>query len=158
MNEISDQDIASMRNHYESLKKEFLQTQEKKNIAGLKRLTQLLRDPTTGCPWDKSQTIESFADCITEEAKETVESIKNNNINNLEEELGDLLFTVLFTINLCEENNYTNLEKIADRVLKKLVFRHPHVFGENPQPNISAETAYALFQNAKKLEKTGKFN
>ncbi|PCJ52425.1 MAG: nucleotide pyrophosphohydrolase [Planctomycetota bacterium] len=154
MNEkISSEDRQSMQAHYERLKEYSLSPTENNSIASLINLIKNLRDKETGCPWDKEQDIKSFSKCIEDEAQEVLESIHNNDNDNLKEELGDLFFTLLFMINLGQEKNIFTLEEVLDLTLKKLVFRHPHVFGNNPKKGISSAEAFELFQEAKLREK-----
>lgn len=153
-NQITAADTISMQKAYESLKKESLPENIAQAFASLLTLISKLRDPQKGCQWDKKQTLNSFAPCITEEANEVIKALKENNLENLCEELGDLLFTTFFMIQLADTDKKFNIENVLDKVLKKLVFRHPHVFGATDRTNISAEEAFQLFQEAKKLEKS----
>ena len=150
---ITPADTQSMQKAFESLKAETLSTENANGFASVISLISKLRDPQSGCQWDKKQTPTSFAPCITEEAKEVVEAIQENDPNHLCEELGDLLFTTLFMVQLAESEKKFTLQNVLDTVLKKLVFRHPHVFGATDRRNITPEEAFQLFQEAKKLEK-----
>jgi uncharacterized protein YabN with tetrapyrrole methylase and pyrophosphatase domain len=151
--QITPADTIAMQKAYETLKVQSLSDDLSHQFAALITLISKLRDPQTGCQWDKKQTQESFASCITDEAKEVIEAIQKNDSNNLCEELGDLLFTTFFMIQLGETSHQFKLADVLDRVLKKLVFRHPHVFGATDRSNITPEEAFQLFQEAKKLEK-----
>lgn len=88
-----------------------------------------------GCPWDREQTHESIKRNVLEEAYEVYEAIDEGDMDHLREELGDLLLQVIFHARIEEEAGGFNLNDIADESCKKLVHRHPHVFGD-----VSAET------------------
>lgn len=81
-----------------------------------------------GCPWDKEQTIASLRPYILEEACEAIEAIDEGNDANLEEELGDLLFNILFVCKLAEKEGRFSTESVLQKIRDKLVNRHPHVF------------------------------
>ncbi|HIU77748.1 MAG TPA: MazG family protein [Candidatus Pelethocola excrementipullorum] len=87
-----------------------------------------------GCPWDKVQTHESLIPCMLEEAYEAVDGIetlaKGGSSDNLCEELGDVLMQVVFHSQLAEEEGYFTLEDVVDGISKKMIHRHPHVFGK----------------------------
>lgn len=105
----------------------------------LDRLTQImqqLRDPESGCPWDKKQTFESIVPHTIEETYEVVDAIHNQDWVNLKEELGDLLFQVVFYSQLAKEQNLFDLEDVIEGISDKLERRHPHVFGDS---NINTE-------------------
>jgi uncharacterized protein YabN with tetrapyrrole methylase and pyrophosphatase domain len=100
----------------------------------LHKVTNQLRDPKTGCPWDKEQSFESIAGCTIEEAYEVVEAIDNKDYESLKDELGDLLFQVSFHSQIAEEMGLFTLDDVIDSVTEKLIRRHPHVFsGKNDQ-------------------------
>jgi len=101
------------------------------NIEKIKELTDLikkLRSPN-GCPWDQKQTKEDIGKYILEEAYEVVDSIDNPNPQNLKEELGDLLFQILFLTEISAESDYFSLDDVMDGIYDKMIRRHPHVFG-----------------------------
>ncbi|NLJ58685.1 MAG: nucleoside triphosphate pyrophosphohydrolase [Tissierellia bacterium] len=99
------------------------------NVNNLLRTVKILRGPE-GCPWDKKQTHHSIRQHVIEEAYEVVDAIDNGNIDNLVEELGDLLFQVVFHAELGSEVGYFNFSDIVTNICKKMFFRHPHVFGD----------------------------
>lgn len=88
-----------------------------------------LRQPD-GCPWDRAQTYESMKQCVTDEAQEVIEAVDNNDFINLREELGDLMLQVLMYSEIAKERGEFTLEDVIDELAKKLVRRHPHVFGD----------------------------
>jgi len=82
-----------------------------------------------GCPWDKEQTRESLKPYIVEEAYELLEAIEENDPEKIKEELGDLLFQIVFQSQIARENKEFDMSDIIDMIAKKMVSRHPHVFG-----------------------------
>ncbi|MGL4738006.1 MAG: nucleoside triphosphate pyrophosphohydrolase [Cellulosilyticaceae bacterium] len=88
-----------------------------------------------GCPWDREQTHESLRSSVLEETYELVEAINNKDQENIKEELGDLLLQVLMHAQIAKENNSFTLEEVVDGIAAKLVYRHPHVFGEQKVSN-----------------------
>lgn len=88
-----------------------------------------------GCPWDRDQTHESLIPCMIEEAYEAVDGIKTlqegRGWESLCEELGDVLMQVVFHSHLAEDEGYFTLEDVVDGISKKMIHRHPHVFGEH---------------------------
>ncbi len=82
------------------------------------------------CPWDSKQTHASIRHSLIEEAYEVVESIDAGAMDELRKELGDLLLHVVFHANIAEETNTFTLDDVIDAITKKLIFRHPHIFGE----------------------------
>ncbi|MGA7876777.1 MAG: MazG family protein [Desulfoferrobacter sp.] len=84
----------------------------------------------SGCPWDRKQTPESVQTYLIEEAHEAAAAVRSGLIQEAAEELGDLLFMVLFLIHLYEENNNFLLDDVCDLITEKMIRRHPHVFGD----------------------------
>ena len=82
------------------------------------------------CPWDKKQTIQSLRHLTIEEVYELSESIQNQNYDEIKKELGDLLLHVVFYSKIASENNKFSLEDVIDDICKKLVDRHPHIYGD----------------------------
>ncbi len=87
-----------------------------------------LRDPQTGCPWDIKQDYASIAPSTLEEAYEVVDAIEKQDFVHLKEELGDLLFQVIFYSQLGKEENRFDFSSVVSDLVEKLVRRHPHVF------------------------------
>ncbi len=83
-----------------------------------------------GCPWDRKQTHQSIRECVIEEAYEVVDAIDKGDIDGLVEELGDLLFQVIFHCQIGQEEGEFNIIDVTTALNKKLIYRHPHVFGE----------------------------
>jgi len=89
-----------------------------------------LRDPESGCPWDTKQSFESIATYTVEEAYEVADAIERNDMDDLKNELGDLLFQVVFHAQMASENNRFDFIDVVNEINDKLVRRHPHVFAE----------------------------
>lgn len=98
------------------------------DVGDFRRIIELLRAPG-GCPWDREQTHESVRRNLLEEAYEVCEAIDQQDSDHLKEELGDLLMQVIFHARMEEEKGVFNLDDVADAACKKLIYRHPHVFG-----------------------------
>ncbi|QRV24841.1 nucleoside triphosphate pyrophosphohydrolase [Marinomonas foliarum] len=97
-------------------------------ITQLQYLMKCLRDEQFGCAWDKKQTYKSIAPYTLEEAYEVLDAIEREDFEHLKEELGDLLFQVIFYAQMAEEEQYFSFEDIAAGIVKKMLRRHPHVF------------------------------
>src|SRR5690554_2552995 len=97
-------------------------------IEDLKTLMARLRDPETGCPWDTKQTFRSIVPHTLEEAHEVADAIEREDYRHLKEELGDLLFQVIFYAQMGQEQGHFNFDAIVDTLVHKLLRRHPHVF------------------------------
>lgn len=82
------------------------------------------------CPWDIEQTHSSLRRCLLEESYEVLEAIDNNDMTELRKELGDLMLQVVFHGVMAEETNDFNLIQVIEQETSKLIFRHPHVFGD----------------------------
>lgn len=107
-----------------------LQGYKLSKINKLLSLTQRLRDPILGCEWDKVQTFESLKPYTLEEAYEVLDAIDRQDLIGLKEELGDLLFHIVFYSELAKDANYFDFDDVCESVVNKLVYRHPHVFAE----------------------------
>jgi ATP diphosphatase len=97
-------------------------------LADLIQLMARLRDPDTGCPWDRAQDFRSIAPHTLEEVCEVIDAIERDDYPHLREELGDLLFQVVFYAQLGSERGLFDFAAIVDGLVAKLVARHPHVF------------------------------
>jgi len=99
-------------------------------IDRLKEIMVRLRDPNGGCPWDVEQTFETIAPYTIEEAYEVADAIERGDMGELKNELGDLLFQVVFHARMAEEQGLFAFDDVARAMEDKLVRRHPHVFGD----------------------------
>ncbi|HAS64012.1 MAG TPA: nucleoside triphosphate pyrophosphohydrolase [Vibrio sp.] len=99
-------------------------------IEQLEQIMATLRDPQKGCPWDRKQSFETIVPHTIEETYEVVDAIHNQDWPNLKEELGDLLFQVIFYSQLAKEQDLFDFSEVVETVNEKLTRRHPHVFSE----------------------------
>ena len=104
------------------------QVAEPYRMDDLLNIMELLRSPG-GCPWDRAQTHQSIRANMLEEAYEAAEAIDRMDMDNLREELGDVLLQVVFHSAMAREAGRFTFADVVDGICKKLVFRHPHVFG-----------------------------
>lgn len=119
-------------------------------VEDLRRIVALLRAPG-GCPWDGAQTHESIRRNFIEEAYEVAEAIDEQSPAHLKEELGDVLLQVVFHASLEEDAGRFDLDDVADGICKKLIFRHPHVFG-----TAAADTSEEVLVNWEALKRQEK--
>ena len=105
------------------------QYKESYDINDLREIVRILRAPG-GCPWDAEQTHTSIRRNFLEEAYEAVEAIDEGSPEHLQEELGDVLLQVVLHARMEEEAGNFDLNGVADGICKKLIYRHPHVFGD----------------------------
>ena len=99
-------------------------------ISDLLRVMERLRDPETGCPWDVAQTFGTIVSSTLEECYELVAAIEQEDFPHVAEELGDVLFQVVFYAQLAREQNLFSFEDIVHTLVDKLLRRHPHVFND----------------------------
>lgn len=130
------------------------------SLADLLYLMQRLRNPETGCPWDLQQDFASVLPHTLEEAYEVADAIERQDWPHVEEELGDLLFQVIFYGQIAAEQQLFNTESIIDKLVKKLVRRHPHVFPDgtlqserHPEDKLTEEQIKASWEAIKQQEK-----
>ena len=97
-------------------------------INKLVKIMKKLRDPENGCPWDKKQTMESIIPHSIEEVYEVAEQVYLKNYDKLKEELGDLLFQVVYLSEIASEKNKFDLNDVIESISSKMISRHPHVF------------------------------
>lgn len=102
---------------------------DKYNVNDLVRIMEILRAPD-GCMWDQAQDHHSIRQNFIEETYEACEAIDDNDTDHLKEELGDVLLQVVFHTQMEKEKGVFDLNDVADGVCKKLIFRHPHIFGD----------------------------
>ena len=104
----------------------------------LVEIIRILRDGENGCPWDKVQTHASIRKNFLEETCEALEAIDADDPVMMQEELGDVLMQVVFHADIERQRGRFTMEDVVDGVVKKLIFRHPHVFG-GAEPEKDAE-------------------
>lgn len=117
-------------------------------LAGVLALMARLRDPVNGCPWDLAQNFATIAPYTIEEAYEVADAIAREDLSNLKEELGDLLFQVVFHARLAEERGAFDFADVAETLITKMVSRHPHVFGSASARTAEEQTAHWEAQKA----------
>lgn len=123
---------------------------ENYDIYDLIKIMEHLRSED-GCPWDREQSHESIRSNVIEEAYEVADAIDSGSQEMLVEELGDLLLQVVFHARMDEEAGGFNFNDVCDGICKKLVYRHPHVFGD-----VNADTSDEVLKNWDALKKTEK--
>jgi len=102
---------------------------DSRNLSNLKQLIKTLRAPD-GCPWDRQQKKEDIGKYILEEAYEVADSLDKENPLALKEELGDLLFQILFLAEISTESDAFSLSGVMEGIYEKMIRRHPHIFGD----------------------------
>ncbi len=110
-------------------------------ISALINVMAALRDPQTGCPWDKEQSFETIAPYTIEEAYEVRAAIKAGEPEQLKDELGDLLFQVVYHAQMAAERGWFNFDDVARSITGKMIRRHPHVFGDEAARTAAGQTA-----------------
>ena len=120
------------------------------DYADLLEIIRLLRSED-GCPWDKVQTHRSIRRGLLEEAYEAAEAIDNDDSVLLREELGDVLMQVVFHADIESDAGRFTMDDVCDGVVKKLLFRHPHVFGDGRED--SPESVLVSWDKLKRQEK-----
>ena len=120
------------------------------NCRDLAEIVRILRHPG-GCPWDQEQTHASIRRNFLEEAYEVAEAIDKGDVDGLREELGDVLLQVYFHTSIEEDAGRFTLDDVADGVCKKLIYRHPHVFGD-----VTVDSTDQVLSNWEELKKKEK--
>ncbi len=100
------------------------------DISELLEVMRRLRDPKSGCPWDLEQDFSTIAPYTIEEAYEVADAIEREDWDELRSELGDLLFQVVFYVQMAREKGYFDIDDVSQGITEKLIRRHPHVFGD----------------------------
>lgn len=113
-----------------------------------------LRDPATGCPWDRQQTFKTIAPYTVEEAYEVADVIERGDLQGLRDELGDLLLQVVYHARMAEEQGLFRFEDVAGAIAAKMVARHPHVFGDAVVEDAAQQTRD--WEARKAVERAGK--
>ena len=113
-----------------------------------------LRNPESGCPWDREQTFKSIASCSIEEAYEVADAIEREDFDSLKSELGDLLFQIIFHAEMASEKEIFDLEDVIFELNDKLTRRHPHVFEDGSVS--SAQDSLKIWEDIKAQERKEK--
>ncbi|MBU1089826.1 nucleotide pyrophosphohydrolase [Patescibacteria group bacterium] len=120
-----------------------------KQFQKLLALAKKLRSPT-GCPWDRQQTILSLAKSLEEESDEALAAIQKKDFENLEEELGDLLFNIVMITQIASEEKKFRMSGVLKKIERKIISRHSWVFGKDQKKVKNAEDALKLWKENKK--------
>jgi len=124
----------------------------KKQLASLDKLLTIMDELREKCPWDQKQTFESLRHLTIEETYELGDAILDKNLEGIKGELGDLLLHIIFYSKIASETHDFDISDVAEAISKKLVFRHPHVYGD-----VSVADEEAVKKNWEKLKlKEGK--
>jgi len=124
------------------------------DISSLLAIMARLRDPVTGCPWDQVQTFASIAPYTLEEAYEVADAIERQDLTGLRDELGDLLFQVVFHARMAEEQKAFAFADVVQAICNKMTTRHPHVFGAERID--TAEQQTVAWESHKQRERAAK--
>ena len=125
------------------------------NFLNLVRIVEKLRDKENGCLWCNLQTSESIAKYSIEEVNEVIEAIKVGNVSNICEELGDLLFQVIFHSQIKSDENQFDINDVIKSINKKMIRRNPHVFNNK---NDKKYTLSEIEENWIKIKNEEKIN
>ncbi len=129
-------------------------TKSESSILSLIDVMARLRDPETGCPWDREQTFDTIAPYTIEEAYEVADAIASGDRTALKDELGDLLFQVVYYAQMSREEGGFDFDAIATHEAEKMIRRHPHVFGDPDISDAAAQTrAWESHKAAERAEK-----
>ncbi|MEG0616959.1 MAG: MazG family protein, partial [Oscillospiraceae bacterium] len=120
------------------------------NIEDLLHIVELLRNPDGGCPWDKEQTHKSIKMNFIEETYEVADAIELEDKHLLCEELGDILLQVALHTEMEREVGGFTFDEVCDGICKKLIYRHPHVFGDTVAAN--SKEVLATWEKLKQSE------
>lgn len=120
-----------------------------RDIGELLALMAMLRDPQRGCPWDRQQTFRTIAPYTLEEAFEVADAIEQDDMPALREELGDLLFQVVFHARMAEEAGFFAFADVVEAITEKMFRRHPHVFGSEEVADAEEQTSRWEAQKAR---------
>ena len=118
-----------------------------KELYTMDDLCEIMKYLRVGCPWDKEQTHESIRTCFIEEVYEVCDAIDKKDPDLMCEELGDVLLQVVFHAQMAEEDGEFNLADSIDGICRKLIIRHPHVFGD-----VKADTSGEVLANWDKIK------
>lgn len=127
------------------------------NLSPIERLQAImarLRDPESGCPWDLKQNFSTIAPHTIEEAYEVADAIANNDMDELKDELGDLMFQVVFYAQMSKEEGGFSFDEVVEGICDKMIRRHPHIFAS--KEILSADAQTRAWEETKALERARK--
>ncbi|ANY20660.1 Nucleoside triphosphate pyrophosphohydrolase [Tsuneonella dongtanensis] len=119
----------------------------------LLRIMATLRDPENGCDWDRAQRFETIVPHTIEEAYEVADAVARGDIEDIRDELGDLLFQVVFQARIAEEDGQFGFDDVARSIADKLEARHPHIFAEAEKPGDDREARWEALKAAERADK-----
>lgn len=125
-----------------------------KNMTKLLNIMASLRNPDSGCPWDIKQTFETIVPYTLEEAYEVADSIERGQMSELKDELGDLLFQVVFYAQMAKEQGLFEFDDVLQAINDKLIRRHPHVFADAEYKD--DKSLHEAWEQAKASERDGR--
>lgn len=105
-------------------------TNRKEQLQAFERLLDIMEDLRAKCPWDRKQTFETLRPLTIEETYELGDAILDQDLNEIKNELGDLLLHIVFYAKLGAEKNVFDIGDVAQQIAEKLIFRHPHIYGD----------------------------
>ncbi len=132
-----------------------MQNLNKKKYKGFKGLINIIELLREKCPWDKKQTFETLRHLTIEEVYELSDSIIENDVDNLKEEIGDILLHIILYSIIGKEKNFFGIEEVIENLIEKLIRRHPHIFGD--KKIISEEDIIKQWEAIKKSENKSTF-
>ena len=118
-----------------------------RKLKAFERLLNIMDDLRTGCPWDRKQTLESLRYLTIEEVYELSDAILENNLDEVKKELGDLMLHMVFYAKIGSEKNAFDMADILDSISEKLIYRHPHIYGD-----VEADDAKTVEENWEALK------
>ena len=128
------------------LQKITMLNKERYSFDDLVEIVKMLRGEG-GCPWDREQDHKTIRDDFIEETYEVIEAIDNEDPKLLREELGDVLLQIVFHASISSDEKDFNIDDVTDEICRKMIYRHPHVFGE-----VNADTSEEVLRNWEKLK------
>lgn len=128
-------------------------TDQRYDFQDLQTLMARLRDPKDGCPWDLKQNYRTIVPHTLEEVYEVIDTIEREDYEHLAEELGDLLFQVVFYGQIANEEERFTLDDVVHQLVEKLIYRHPHVFPEGTLQSRAGESAVTAEEVSGQWEK-----
>jgi XTP/dITP diphosphohydrolase len=131
------------------LKSDLMNSNRKEILESFNRLLDIMDELRAKCPWDREQTIESLRTLTIEETYELADAILDEDLPGISEELGDILLHIVFYAKIGQEKDAFTMKEVIDGINKKLVYRHPHIFGD-----VTVENAREVEQNWEKIKLT----
>lgn len=122
-------------------------------ISRLLLIMARLRDPEHGCEWDRAQRFETIVPHTIEEAYEVADAVARGDIPDIRDELGDLLFQVVFQARIAEESGYFDFQDVVCSIADKLEARHPHIFGNEEKPGGERDARWEALKAAERVAK-----